>query len=437
MARRALSVVALVAGICHVASTEWPSPYYAMRCQGAQALQTASMTCADYDQIAGSIQALYNKLPTDCNATYCPPADWAGCVLRVAGHDFMDYKDGQGGSDGCIDLSDPDNNGLSKCLIEGEFGLSMADAYSQFCGVVSLADFVVIAGEAVMVATRQQGLTDSNSTTPLTFKSQFKYGRSTATECSFADGRLPNPEGSCKAVESAFVTNMGLSWGESAALMGVHTLGRAQINNSGYNGFWSNSESSRRFDNNYFISLLAKGWAPEKAIAGNTAKNQWKRIDVGANEAKLGKEMMLNTDLCLAYTADSEGTVQIDASSTNCCAWTNVRNTLTGIQTYNGNDFCGQTATTSLSANTQRGLCCGSQFNSRSVATDCGTFNSPAGPAIADIKQFANDEATWLEKFKLAWSKATTNGAADLKTMDCNVITTTTKQPKQPRNVRR
>ena len=129
-------------------------------------------------------------------------------------------------------------------------------------------------------------------------RSQFKFGRTTATTCDFAHGRLPNPENSCSAVKETFVDSMGLTWAQAAALMGVHTLGRAQVSNSGYNGWWSSALMSRKFNNDYFVSILAKGWSPEASVAGNPAKNQWKRADSGADEAALGKEMMLNTDLC-------------------------------------------------------------------------------------------------------------------------------------------
>ena len=45
--------------------------------------------------------------------------------------------------------------------------------------------------------------------------------------------------------------------------------------------------------------MIARGWAPELAMDGNTSKNQWKLVDEGITDHK---EMMLNTDLCLAYT---------------------------------------------------------------------------------------------------------------------------------------
>ena len=83
-------------------TTTWPSPYYMMHCAGEQAVTTQRMTEAEYDGITAKVQALYDSLPLTCTPTECPQADWAGCVLRMAGHDFMDYKDGVGGADGCV-----------------------------------------------------------------------------------------------------------------------------------------------------------------------------------------------------------------------------------------------------------------------------------------------------------------------------------------------
>lgn len=40
---------------------------------------------------------------------------------------------------------------------------------------------------------------------------------------------------------------------------------------------------------------------PMKNVNGNSLKNQWKRADLGARSAG-SEEMMLDTDMCLAYT---------------------------------------------------------------------------------------------------------------------------------------
>lgn len=57
--------------------------------------------------------------------------------------------------------------------------------------------------------------------------------------------------------------------------MGAHTVGKASPENSGYDGHWSDSENVGLFNNDYYKSLLTKGWGPELAMYGNTAKNQW------------------------------------------------------------------------------------------------------------------------------------------------------------------
>ena len=46
-------------------------------------------------------------------------ADFVGCLLRFAGHDFMDFRvnnKNPGGSDGCMHFDDPDNADLKPCL---------------------------------------------------------------------------------------------------------------------------------------------------------------------------------------------------------------------------------------------------------------------------------------------------------------------------------
>lgn len=83
--------------------------------------------------------------------------------------------------------------------------------------------------------------------------------------------------------------------------MGAHTVGKASLENSGYDGHWSDSESQGYFNNDYYSSLLLKGWGPELAVDGNDGKNQWSIVD-STLDVNGHKEMMLNTDLCLLYS---------------------------------------------------------------------------------------------------------------------------------------
>jgi len=140
----------------------------------------------EYEAVVESVNELYDITEDK--------AGFAGCLVRLAGHDLMDFrysygtkKDGTednkpdnyvGGSDGCINFGDKENKGLVGCI--NRFDLQ--SAYSEHCGVVSLADFMVIAAEAVMGRTaKSYNEADEYGTDTLAkvFRDQFKAGRTT------------------------------------------------------------------------------------------------------------------------------------------------------------------------------------------------------------------------------------------------------------------
>jgi hypothetical protein len=49
----------------------------------------------------------------------------AACIIRLSGHDLMDFRNYSGvvtgGSDGCVNFNDPDNAGLAECLSSTNF----------------------------------------------------------------------------------------------------------------------------------------------------------------------------------------------------------------------------------------------------------------------------------------------------------------------------
>ena len=115
----------------------------------------------------------------------------------------------QGGSDGCIDFADPDNKGLLKCL--KKFGLP--DIYRNHCDKVSLADFIVIAGEALMGRTATDYNKDDHfaeGTTAGSYLKSFRYGRKTQETCPEAVGLMPNPENGCPGLYDVFTLNIFL-----------------------------------------------------------------------------------------------------------------------------------------------------------------------------------------------------------------------------------
>lgn len=191
-------------------------------------------------------------------------------------------------------------------------------------------------------------------------------------------GLMPDPEDGCNGLQDIFVDNIYKdrvdAWVLTAAISGAHTLGNAKIENSGYQGAWSDEENQGKFNNDYFRSLIAKGWGPDRAVNGNPEKNQWKRVDLGMNAER--KEMMLTTDLCLAYETNTDlaqcridnncnknnwnckpcrkllkkkqlqGDGDLDIDQGNCCAWTQKNGFgkprgMANMETAKQHDYCG------------------------------------------------------------------------------------------------
>ena len=321
-----------------------------------------------------------------------------GSCLTLFNQCTQDYdaaKKNQG-SDGCLDGNDPDNTGLMGCLAgRGEFDkrLTIQTLFSEFCSEVSLADLIIIVAEALM--DRASPSFNDASQVRIDFASSFRFGRSTADTC---DSRvLPNPERSCKAVEDNFVKQLGLTWSGAAALMGVHTLGRASKENLGYQGWWSAGGNQKVFDNGYYVSLMTKGWMPKNM---GPKKNQWVRSDGGD-----ALEVMLDTDMCLLFETPPKSLENLVktkfalASKDSCCAW--VANKPNGLRSL-------------------RSMCKDGNPNANNCCQDgggvtCNDEENPQGSPGADaVKLFGNNQNAWLTEFASVWTKVTENGAKGL-----------------------
>ena len=126
-----------------------------------------------------------------------------------------------------------------------------------------------------------------------------------------------------------------MTWRYVSALMATHGLGGAKLENTGFDGFWSDAENHGKFSNSYFKQVLASGWVPERNVGGNAGKVQWQRGDTGKSDTH--KQMMLDTDLCLPYAnnimcgARDEFGVKIYD-----CRWSN----RTHLSALNNGDCC-------------------------------------------------------------------------------------------------
>lgn len=240
--------------------------------------------------------------------------------------------------------------------------------------------------------------------------------------------------------------NKLVAWGLTAAISGAHTVGKASKENSGFEGFWDDSVGSGIFNNGYYLSLLKNGWGPEKpnSESGNT-KAQWKLVDDGWNNEH--KEMMLNTDMCLAFKKTrsaacfnkkapfpknndwnfvvrhaecrfnelSSGEDLRAETAKNCCGWVkqeglwghNVEmNRWEYTKQHKPYTKCHRTYNWPEKIETHK-VCCQKLPDEKN---DCDFRYFSTGPAYEHLLDYARDEDLWLRKYTEAWHIASENG---------------------------
>jgi len=219
---------------------------------------------------------------------------------RLAFHDCV----GSGGCDGCIDHNNPANGGLKKYTDEldriydsDDYGMSRADFYA-FASVV--------------------GLEISTTTSNDKFKgrSQFKYGRKSCKTSPKEDDtaeRFPSGHSGIDTTLAYFKRWFPtFSTREVVTLLGVHTLGRARMEDSGFEGRWTKRHTDigsdghlapqTTLDNQYYIELLVP-WKQMKLSSGNL---EWFEPRVRtANDASNRNDgqpsILLNSDFCFVF----------------------------------------------------------------------------------------------------------------------------------------
>ena len=206
--------------------------------------------------------------------------DVIGGLVRLSFHDAGTWSQSElnGGPDGCILLTEPDNGGIAE-IIAG-----IEDLYIEWSDRISRADFWALAANAAIIeATPAGAIADV----------PFRWGRVDAASCEFDQGRLPDSEQGYNHVMDWAVDQLGLTMRDVVALMGAHTLGRTDPANSGYDGPWVNDEAV--FDNRYYDDMINDPWDQEQ--------NDFRNLGIGrvTHQWNRGGRMMLNTDMALGF----------------------------------------------------------------------------------------------------------------------------------------
>jgi catalase (peroxidase I) len=156
----------------------------------------------------------------------------AAGMIRLAFHDAVTFAGATansaepGGPDGCIDLSEPDNAGL-EATVDLLACVHANSAAGRFGPAFSRADVWALAATVAVILSTSPKVA-SNTVV-------FRSGRKDTADCSAADaGRYPDAEGGLDSVLALFQSRLGFTQRELVALMGAHSIGRAQLDTSGY-----------------------------------------------------------------------------------------------------------------------------------------------------------------------------------------------------------
>lgn len=192
-------------------------------------------------------------------------------VVRLAFH----FCVGDGGCDGCINMDVPDNAGL-------ELSVNYLDARSDAWLEAGLSKADLYALASMVAANMALGNNGWDSDL-----SNFEIGR---TDCSDPDSFEEFPDAH-HAPFQFFEDNFGFNADETTILFGAHTLGRAQLGNSGFNGFWTNNQLE--LGNEFFERIEDDPWDQEAVGNGNF---QWDQNNRFALDADMFLVRNLNPD---------------------------------------------------------------------------------------------------------------------------------------------
>jgi hypothetical protein len=184
----------------------------------------------------------------------CALGDSIGELVRLGFHDAI----GQGFSNGCLDFREADHNGLQTTVAR------LRTVWAPFEGTgISFADTIVIAGaRAIFWASAFASQPNNEQFPPEDMGNQVlllptRVGRPDAQSCTDS-GELLHSDDTWSTLKASFSRKFGMNNRDIVAIMGAHTLGRAEASISGHDGGWTNYQSS--FSNLFYVMMVSRDW---------------------------------------------------------------------------------------------------------------------------------------------------------------------------------
>lgn len=227
-------------------------------------------------------------------------------AVRLSFHDCV----GPEGCNGCININNPDNAGLEDFIVEME----IIYQENEYFYLLSRADFWALTG----IYAVEKGIENSSSDDcsgdyclMAHYSLVFQWGRKDCSTSPYTSENVGLPSALLDnfGVLDYFKKEFGFNETETVALMGAHTLGRANTSNSGFEGVWIEDEADT-FDNDYYMVLVdpSNNWVhSDNTPNKNTSHWQW--------DAE-GVAFMIDADVALYKD------IQIDSDGHSSCEYT-------------------------------------------------------------------------------------------------------------------
>jgi len=246
-------------------------------------------------------------------------------MVRLTFHDCV------GGCDGCLNVNNPDNAGLENLVADLE-AIYQAEGFNE---TISRADMWALLGIWSVQETIDRNNEECSTFGPNgteaapnsnyfyenceivpDLTTTFRWGRQ---DCATAphtdvDVHLPAATLGYDGLMTFFSDEFGFTPRQVTALMGAHTLGSADIFNSGFQGSWINNEQN--FFNNHYYTHMVNSSLDWKLLTKDCASlTNIDTTQCSANQTTgwqwqvPGTAFNINADMALykEFSVDSEG----------------------------------------------------------------------------------------------------------------------------------